>query len=165
MRRQGLFVHWLRFRLAQTSRRTIRPIGVKNPFYFTTKPAVSKDPRVFRRITLKIGKKTLRLFVPVIIHTRPIRPKCFKRNRRITNMELRPRRTSNIKVPVLQSSSKDAFGHLRRGPMQGPAQRPKVLVFKNINYSQKTCPHDHKPRPSHLASRRVRRGRLCLVFK
>ena len=57
MRRQGLFVHRLRLRLTETGGSTVRPIGIKNPFYFAMKHAVSKDLPVFFRITLKFGKK------------------------------------------------------------------------------------------------------------
>ena len=57
MRRQGLFVYRLWLRLTETGGSTIRPISIENPFYFTTKRAVSKDLRMFRWITLKLGKK------------------------------------------------------------------------------------------------------------
>ena len=57
MRRQGLFVRRLRLRLTKTGGSTVRPIGIKNPFYFATKRAVSKDLRVFFWITLKFGQK------------------------------------------------------------------------------------------------------------
>ena len=59
MRRQGLFVHWLRLRLTETGGSTIRSISIENPFYFATKRTISKDLRVFFRITLKFGKKRL----------------------------------------------------------------------------------------------------------
>ena len=44
----------------------------------TEKHAISKDIRVFFRITLKFGKKMLRIGVPKVVNTHPIRPEIFK---------------------------------------------------------------------------------------
>ena len=76
MRQKGLLVH--RFRFKETGGSTIRPIGIENPFYFATKHAVSKDLRMFFGITLKFGKKMLRISVPKIVNALPICPKFFK---------------------------------------------------------------------------------------
>ena len=43
-----------------------------------TKRMVNKDLRVFFWITLKFGKKTLRIGVPELVNAHPICPKFFK---------------------------------------------------------------------------------------
>ena len=57
MRRQRLFVCRLRLLFKETHGSTIRPISIKDSFYFTTSRTVSENLRVFLRITLKLSKK------------------------------------------------------------------------------------------------------------
>jgi len=78
-------------------------------------------------------------------------------------MELRPRRTSNIKVPSIQPVRNNVFGLLRRGQRRvlrrhRRCQSTKIIITTETLYNSLL-------RPSHLANRRTGRGRPHLVLE
>jgi len=77
-------------------------------------------------------------------------------------MELRPGRTSDIEIPSLQLARQHAFGHLRRGQRRARTGTEGVCFQQIIITTQKWTVT--RPRPSHLASYRVRRAPRGLVF-
>jgi hypothetical protein len=50
----------------------MRPIRVEDSFYFTSKRAISENFRMFRRIALKLSKKTLCIGIPALVNSLPI---------------------------------------------------------------------------------------------
>ena len=78
-------------------------------------------------------------------------------------MELRPRRTSNIKVSPIQPVRSNVFGRLRRGQRRVLRRHrrcwsTKIIITTDTLYNSLL-------RPSHLANRRTGRGRPRLVSK
>jgi hypothetical protein len=66
-------------------------------------------------IALKLSKKMLRIGIPVLINTLPIRPKVFERKPWSMGVDLRPKCTGNIEVSPVQTPRDDTFSYLHKG--------------------------------------------------
>jgi len=78
VRRQRLFIRGLRLRFKETRGSTIRPLSIKDSFYFMTEHAIGEDLRMFLRIALKLSKKTLRIDILTLVKSLFVGPKVFE---------------------------------------------------------------------------------------